>query len=161
MHFVRPTVLALIASLGAAGTVHAQSNTAQERARQTPPQQDSRVPQSRSPEAQFPQNVTWTAINVGGRTIDGTRRPSFILDGNFRMRGFGGCNSFSATAYPLRGQSLAVGPIALTKMACDKTVMDFERDFLTALRGSQKWTIEEGNLVLQTQRGVLRFERAL
>ena len=57
---------------------------------------------------------------------------------------------------------MAVGPFALTKRSCDKTVMAIEQAFLVALRSSAKWDIQGRNLIIQTQNGgELRLERSL
>lgn len=114
--------------------------------------------QSKKEDKLFPQNVTWSSA---GSHAAAASRPAFILDSNFRLKGFSGCNNFSATAYPLKGQAIAVGPLALTKKACDGATMAAERAFLTALRSTQQWDVEAGMLVLKSPRGTLRFERAL
>jgi heat shock protein HslJ len=77
------------------------------------------------------------------------------------MRGFAGCNTFSATSYPLRQQGLAVGPFALTKKTCDKGIMASERAFLTALRGAARWDSDGKELVVKGTAGDLKFERVL
>jgi heat shock protein HslJ len=105
--------------------------------------------------------VNWVAISLNGRPFSG-ERPTFILDEQFRMRGFGGCNTFAATAYPLREQKFAVGPFALTKKTCDKAIMDQERNFLIALRKSVHWDTVVGTLVIKSQDGdELKFDRVL
>lgn len=108
----------------------------------------------------FPLKSTWVAVSLNNKPFSGDR-PSFTLDDQFRARGFGGCNTFSATAYPLREQRFAVGPLALTKKACDKSVMAAEQQFLVALRHSGQWDIVGSSLVIKTQNGELRFERGL
>ncbi len=146
-----------------AGTAMAQGQGGRNRPAQQPPAQPQTGPDGlQKREERFPQNVTWTATAINGKPVSGASRPSLQLDGNFRLRGFGGCNTYSATAYPLREQKLAVGPVALTKRACDKATMDAEKLFLTALRQTDSWTYDQGALVLKTDRGVtLRFERTL
>jgi heat shock protein HslJ len=108
----------------------------------------------------FPTKVSWVATSLNGKAFGG-ERPTFILDEQFRMQGFGSCNNFSATAYPLREQRLAVGPFALTKKSCDKARMDQERNFLIALRTSVQWDTVGGELVIKSQNGELRFQRSL
>lgn len=112
-------------------------------------------------EKRFPLGTAWIAISLNGKPFGGTERPSFVLDDQFRVRGFGGCNSFSATAFPLREQGIAVGPLALTKRSCDKGVMDTEQSFLTALRTAGKWDTLIGSLVIKGPNGELKFERSL
>ncbi len=97
---------------------------------------------------------------MNGRSVV-SMRATLLVDSNLRGTGFGGCNTFSASAYPLRQQGFAVGPLALTKRACDKGISDFERGYLTALRGARKWDVVQGRLVISTASGDLVFERAL
>ena len=108
----------------------------------------------------FPTKVSWVAVSLNGKPFTG-ERPTFVVDEQFSIRGFGGCNAFRAVAYPLREQRFAVGPFALTKKTCDKAVMDQERNFLIALRTSVTWDTVVGNLVLKTQNGELKFDRVL
>lgn len=123
------------------------------RARQAIPQQQ---------EKQFPVGVPWSAIDLNGKPYPpGQNRPYFTIDTQFRLRGFGGCNTFSATAYPLRNQGFAVSPFAVTKRSCGSAVDAAERAFLLALRMSQKWDLVKGQLVLQGPAGTLRGDRAL
>ena len=108
----------------------------------------------------FPAKVQWVAISLNGKPFSG-ERPTFVLDEQFRVRGFGGCNTFSAVAYPLRNQHLAVGPLAITKKGCDKALMDAERSFLVALRTSATWETAGPQLIIKGQNGELKFERSL
>lgn len=112
-------------------------------------------------EKRFPLGQSWIAVSLNGKQFGGVERPSFTLDEQFRARGFGGCNSFSATAFPLREQGIAVGPLALTKRSCDGAAMASERAFLTALRTAAKWDTVTGTLVLKGPNGELKFERSL
>ena len=76
-------------------------------------------------------------------------------------KGFGGCNTFSATAYPLQQQRFAVGPVAVTKRACEKDVMERERVFLVLLRTAAVWDVKDGQLLITGNNGQLKFDRAL
>jgi heat shock protein HslJ len=109
-------------------------------------------------EKDFPTRNSWALVRMNGKPVNG-ERPSFTLDKQFRVRGFGGCNTFSAVAYPLRQQTFAVGPIAMTRKGCDPALMASEKSFLTSLRTSQKWDLDNGDLVIKTQAGELRFQR--
>ena len=113
-------------------------------------------------EKRFPMGSAWIAVSINGKPFSGAERPSFTISDQYRATGFGGCNAFSATAYPLREQHLAVGPIALTKKQCDKTVMALEQAFLVALRTAAQWDItDSGVLIVKSQAGELRFDRTL
>jgi heat shock protein HslJ len=117
------------------------------------------VPQPRQVKV-FPIGSSWTAVSLNGKPFSG-ERPSFTLDQQFRARGFAGCNTYSATAYPLREQGFAVGPFVLTKKSCDRGVMQSEQAFLVALRTAAKWDLEGASLVIKGQNGDLRFDRAM
>ncbi|NNM72159.1 META domain-containing protein [Enterovirga aerilata] len=112
-------------------------------------------------EKRFPLGQSWIAVSINGKPYGGTERPTFRLDDQFRLHGFGGCNTFSATAYPLREQGIAVGPIAMTRKSCDKGVMAAEMQYLTALRTSAKWDTVVGSLVIKGPNGEIKFERSL
>ncbi|MDJ1157895.1 META domain-containing protein [Chelatococcus sp. SYSU_G07232] len=122
-------------------------------------QQGEAPPQKQ--EKMFPLGTQWLAVSLNGKAYSGAHRPAFTIDQNFRARGFGGCNTFSATAYPLRQQGLGVGPLAMTKKDCGKEAMAAERAYLIAVRAAQKWDVVDGQLVLTGQGGTLKFERSL
>lgn len=111
-------------------------------------------------EKTFPLGASWSVVALNGKPVE-ERRATLIVDQNLRGTGFGGCNTFSAAAYPLRQQGFAVGPIAITKRSCDKGTLDFERAFLTALRATNKWDVVNGRLVLRGGAGELTLSRSL
>ncbi|MCO4053830.1 MAG: META domain-containing protein [Bosea sp.] len=149
--------IALVGMVAAAGLVAAGALA---QTRPDPRYSDTNpVPQPRT-EKQFPLGASWSAISLNGRPLDG-ERPTLVIDDQLRAKGFAGCNTFSAAAYPLRDQGFAVGPVAVTRRACPAPAMAAERSFLVSLRGARKWDIVNGQLVLQGVGGELRFERAL
>lgn len=117
------------------------------------------VPQAQQ-EKTFPVGANWSVIQLNGKEVY-DRRATLMIDQNLRGTGFGGCNTFSAAAYPLRQQSIAVGPIAVTKRSCDKGLLDFEKAFLMALRAANKWDLVNGRLVLKGAAGELTLSRSL
>ncbi|GAB6841649.1 heat shock protein HslJ [Methylorubrum rhodinum] len=119
------------------------------------------VPGAKAQEKMFPLGATWTAVSLNGKPFNGNDRPTFIIDSQYRARGYGGCNTFTATAFPLREQHLAVGPLAITKKSCDKGLAATEQAFLIALRTSGAWDLVGSQLVIRTQNGELRFDRTL
>ncbi len=118
------------------------------------------APPPEAREKQFPVGSSWTAVALNGRQLSGDR-PSMSLDDQLRAKGFAGCNNYSATAFPLRQQGFAVGPVAVTRKACDQGAMTLERGFLVALRTSRQWDIVDGQLILRGQGVEIRFERAI
>ncbi|MBN9223142.1 MAG: META domain-containing protein [Mesorhizobium sp.] len=129
-------------------------------------QRPSQIPDQGQPapppkqQKNFPLDASWTAVQFNGKPLN-DRRITLKVDANLRGTGFSGCNTYSASAYPLRQQGFAVGPVAVTKRACDKAVMDFERSFPLALRGARQWDLVEGRLVLKTASGEIRFDRGI
>jgi heat shock protein HslJ len=109
----------------------------------------------------FPFDVQWIAVSLNNKPFAGDRsdRPTLSLDETLRVRGFGACNTYSATAYPLQQQRFAVGPVALTKRECSKEMMAVEKMFLLALRTAQQWDTDEGRLIISGESGQLVFER--
>lgn len=111
-------------------------------------------------EKNFPLGASWTAVSMNGKSI-ADRRATLQVDPSLRGTGFGGCNTFSASAYPLRQQAFAVGPLALTKRSCDKGASEFERSFLTALRAARSWDLVNGKLVIKGGAGEIHFDRGI
>lgn len=125
------------------------------------PKKPQYVPQAKQQEKIFPLGSTWTAVSLNGKAFNGNDRPSFIIDSQYRARGYGGCNTFAATAFPLREQHLAVGPLAITKKTCDKSVGASEQAYFMALRTAGQWDMVGSQLVIRSPSGELRFDRSL
>ena len=111
----------------------------------------------------FPVDTNWVADSLDGKQLwQGTDRPSIFIDKQLRLKGYDGCNMFSVTAYPLKGQKLAVGPLAIAKKACEATTVAAERSFLNAVRGAKEWDMEGANILIVKGLGErVRFERGL
>ena len=153
--------LAALALSAAAITATANAQSAGGRSGQQHQQQEKKPSILDKREKQFPVPSSWIAVTLNGKPYSGVDRPAFSLDKQYRARGFGGCNTFSTTAYPLREQRFAVGPLALTKKQCDKAVMEAERAYFVALRTAMQWDLEGLTLVIKGQNGELRFERSI
>jgi heat shock protein HslJ len=109
----------------------------------------------------FPLDQTWSLRELNGKPVPSGSDISLKIDGTLRGSGFTGCNSWSATLYPVKDQHLAVGPFALTKKQCPKDVMQLEVGFLSALIGNPTWDLVNGDLVIKGPRGALRLARSL
>ena len=147
----------VVSALAWSATADAQ---AQRGGSHQPNQKPSTAPQSKR-DRQFPVPSSWVATSLNGKPFSGPDRPTLSLDQQYRAKGFGGCNTFSATMWPLREQRLATGPLALTKKQCDKAVMEAERAFLIAVRTAGLWDFEGVTLVIKSQSGELRLERSI
>ena len=142
---------ALIAAIPAsAGPPKGPVNEEDEKVKPLPPQQKN-----------FPLDQTWSLRELNGKPVPSTLDASLKIDGNLRGSGFTGCNSWSATLYPVKDQHLMVGPFALTKKQCDKDIMQIEVGFLSTLLGSPSWDLVNGDLVIKGPRGSARLARSL
>ena len=109
----------------------------------------------------FPLDQTWSLRELNGKPVPPGLDASLKIDGSLRGSGFTGCNSWSATLYPVKDQHLAVGPFALTKKQCPKDIMEVEVGFLSSLVGNPTWDLVNGDLVIKGPRGAMRLARSL
>jgi heat shock protein HslJ len=109
----------------------------------------------------FPLDQTWSLRMINEKPVPAGLDVSLQIDGSLRGSGYTGCNTWSATLYPIKDQKLMMGPVALTKKQCAKDVMEVELGFLSALLGQPSWDLVNGQLVVKGPRGSLRFDRSL
>ena len=109
----------------------------------------------------FPLDQTWQLKELNGKPVPQEIDASLKIDSALRGSGFTGCNSWSATMYPIKDQHLATGPYALTKKQCDKDTMAIEFGFLSALLAQPIWDLVNGELVIKGPRGEMRLARSL
>ena len=104
--------------------------------------------------------VTWTLVSLGGEPVpQGTRLPTIAFDGA-RIAGLGGCNRYTGQIQETAPGTIAVGPVASTKMACPPPAMDVEGRFFSALAQATQYRLAGPRLVLSGPSGELAFERA-
>ncbi len=126
------------------------------------PQEEEGPPKPLPPlQKNFPLDQTWSLRELNGKPVPEGLDASLKIDGNLRGSGFTGCNSWSATLYPVKDQHLAVGPFALTRKQCPKDIMAVEFGFLSSLIGNPTWDLVNGDLVIKGPRGSIRLERSL
>ena len=102
----------------------------------------------------------WALVSLGGRDapLGAGRRPATLRfeSSAGRVSGFAGCNRFSGS-FTVRGDSLAFGPAAATRMACDEG-MQLEQRFLGVLPSIVRYEVDGTSLVLHGASGpVARF----
>ena len=86
-------------------------------------EEDNQPPKPLPPmQKNFPLDQTWSLRELNGKPVPAGLDISLKIDGTLRGSGYTGCNSWSATVYPVKDQHLAVGPYALTKKECPKDV---------------------------------------
>jgi heat shock protein HslJ len=71
---------------------------------------------------------------------------------NGAVSGSSGCNTYNGT-YTLTDSTLAIGPLASTKMACEQPIMDQEAAFLSALQGATGVRTDGANVTLTAADG--------
>jgi heat shock protein HslJ len=126
-------------------------------------EEDNEPPKPLPPlQKNFPLDQTWSLRELNGKPVPPGTDISLKIDGTLRGSGYTGCNSWSATMYPVKDQHLAVGPYALTKKDCpNKDLKALEIGFLSALLGSPEWDLVNGDLVIKGPRGSMRLARSL
>jgi heat shock protein HslJ len=112
-------------------------------------------------EKTFPKDSNWTLRSLNGKPVPAGLEATMRIDNQFRGTGFAGCNTWSATMWPVRGQRFAVGGVAVTKKACPQPAMQFEQAFLQTLFTAPTWDIVNGLLEVKSQSGTLSFSRGL
>ncbi len=145
-----------------AGAVFLCAATAASAGPASGPQEEEGPPKPLPPlQKNFPLDQTWSLRELNGKPVPEGLDASLKIDGAYRGSGFTGCNSWSATLYPVKDQHLAVGPFAITKKQCPKDVMAVELGFLSSLIGNPTWDLVNGDLVIKGPRGALRLARSL
>lgn len=92
--------------------------------------------------------TSWNLAGMG-ETADFARIvPTIEFGADGSVSGFAACNAFSGT-YTTAGGTIALGPLATTKMACERPASAVETEYLEALSGVSTWSIEsDGRLTL-------------
>jgi heat shock protein HslJ len=132
-------------------------------AQRGPQNEEDETPKPLPPQQKnFPLDQTWSVKELNGKPVPAGTDISLKIDGTLRGSGYTGCNSWSATMYPVKDQHLAVGPYAMTKKECpNKDMKALEIGFLSALLGSPEWDLVNGFLVIKGPRGTIRLARSL
>ncbi|MBL8590961.1 MAG: META domain-containing protein [Methylobacteriaceae bacterium] len=149
--------LAALCAVAWIGSAEAQTR----RGKKTDPAKEQSAEERYRQEKTYPTKVTWTLRAINNKPVPAGADITLMIDDNYRGSGFAGCNNWSATIYPLRGQKLAAGPIALTKRKCEPAKMQLERAFLVGVHSGPTWDLEGSDLILKGQGGAMRFDRAL
>ncbi len=107
------------------------------------------------------ENTTWALLELNGKTITvevNDKAPYLELNSKKASAyGFGGCNRFFGS-YETSGQSLTLGALGATRMACPEG-MDQEQELFTALGTVTRYEIHGSKLMLFADKKlVARFE---
>ena len=94
------------------------------------------------------EGTEWTLVSGLDVEMPDDAVPTLTLsDGS--ASGLGGCNTYTGD-YQLDGDSLSIGPVAATMMACEEPKMAVEQAYLPALEAVDAWSIDSGELVLSS-----------
>ena len=104
--------------------------------------------------------TTWSAngINTGTGAVSSlvagtTVTAVFAADGT--LSGNAGCNTYNGT-YEVSGETMTIGPLATTRMACEPDVSDQEANYLESLGRVTTYTIRGDQLELRDDEGALQ-----
>jgi heat shock protein HslJ len=104
--------------------------------------------------------TTWAATGInngtGGVTslvAGSTVTAEFADDGT--VSGNAGCNSFNGT-YEVLGDTMTIGPLATTRMACEPELSEQEANYLAALENATRFTLDRDRLELRDDEGALQ-----
>ena len=86
---------------------------------------------------------------ASGVDVPGDADPPTLLLEEGNASGFGGCNTFTG-GYELDGDSISIGPLAGTLMACEVQKMAVEGAYMPALEAADAWSIDGDELVLSS-----------
>jgi len=90
----------------------------------------------------------WNLTEMGPTADFAHLQPTIEFTADGLVSGFAGCNTFSGS-YTTDGSTLSWGPLATTKMACQRPGSAVESDYLAALSGVNTWAVEsDGRLLL-------------
>lgn len=84
------------------------------------------------------ERTSWLAEDIRGRGVIDDAQSTVSFDGDGRVSGSGGCNRFIGSV-EIRGESIAFGNLASTRMACAPALMDQEHKFLDALAAARSY----------------------
>jgi heat shock protein HslJ len=94
----------------------------------------------------------WVVEDIAGRGLIDRSRVTLQVDREGGLSGTGGCNRYHGQL-KMTGESLSIGPIASTMMACAEALMNQERAFYDALASVDGFDIDETGALLLSSAG--------
>ena len=100
-------------------------------------------------------NTYWRLVELnGGPVLPGKDRElHMMMKSTDQLSGYAGCNQFTG-ALNVTDTSLAIGPVAATRMMCEGT-MEQEREFLQALENASSYMISGEDLSVGDGHGAI------
>ncbi|MDQ0472676.1 META domain-containing protein [Labrys wisconsinensis] len=107
----------------------------------------------------FPFDRTLVAVSYKDQRFKDDR-PSILVSQNNRGTGYSACNNWSATVLARKDNTMAVGPVAISKRVCDARLMHNEQVFLFVLKTAAQWKFDGRTLTINGPYGPMTFEPA-
>jgi heat shock protein HslJ len=95
----------------------------------------------------------WQLVEMDGQPLPDGVEPPLVHFEKDTVRGFAGCNRFTAPVKETKPGEIDVGPGAATKKACPEPQMELEQKFLTQLDAVTRYSYLAGQLALGWQSG--------
>lgn len=92
----------------------------------------------------------WSAVSIGGQPVL-SRTPTIEFAAD-RISGTGGCNRYFGI-YNVEGDTLTIGDVGSTEMACEPAIMRQEAGFFAALNAARAYSREGAQLTLSSADG--------
>lgn len=109
----------------------------------------STQPRPTTPGADAIEGRYWRAIELAGKPVpsqDAGREAHLLFQPVGRLSGSDGCNRITGS-YDLKGEAIAFGEIAVTRMAC-AGIGDIDRVFRDALKSASRLTVSGDRMSL-------------
>lgn len=90
----------------------------------------------------------WTLVEIDGRPVPKDVDPPLIHVEAGKMRGFAGCNRFTASVTETKPGEIDIGAAAAEKKACPPPQMELEQKFLAQLVAVNRYSYVAGQLAL-------------
>jgi heat shock protein HslJ len=95
----------------------------------------------------------WTLVEIDGQPVPPEVDPPLIHFEGQKLRGFAGCNRFTASVTETKPGEIGIGAAAAEKKACPPPQMEIEQKFLAQLVAVNRYGYVAGQLALTWQDG--------
>jgi len=90
----------------------------------------------------------WSLVEMDGQPVSKDFDPPLIHFEGQKLRGFAGCNRFTASVQETKPGEIEIGAAAAEKKACPPPQMELEQKFLTELDAVNRYSYVAGQLAL-------------
>jgi putative lipoprotein len=111
------------------------------------PSASAATPASASGPAEL-SGTAWRAAGAQAEAGSAASVPTITFDSSEHVSGSTGCNHFSGKVI-FAGDSIRIGPLAMTRRGCARSLMEQEKTFVGALDAARLWRRTQGGEVLE------------